>query len=201
MKSYVSLPVGYQPSEQLDLLHNRRQLILVTVLNLVITVLMIAGAVLRGHAIHFSSLGMGNFLLKVFLCLAGIALYMVLHELVHGLVIALCGAKPFYGFGGGYAYAGSKSYFSRVAYIGIALAPVILWGIVLALLLPLLPEGWFWVGYLIQVMNIGGAAGDYYVTVRILGMPADTLVQDTGIAMSFFTRTKLPDEPPAEYQH
>lgn len=187
MKSYMNLPQGYQPAVGIDLLHDRQQLTAVTVLNLAITVLMIAGAVLLGHPIQFREFASGESLLKIALCVLGIMLYLVLHELVHGIVILLCGAKPFYGFKTAYAYTGSRAYFTRFAYILVALSPVVLWGLVLAGALLLVPEEWFWVIYLIQVMNLGGAAGDYYVTLRILKMPQDTLVQDTGIEMTFYT--------------
>lgn len=188
MKSYETLPAGYLPAVQLDLLHDRRQMTIVTTLNLVITVVMVLAAVLRGHPISFRITDYGGYLLKLAACVLGILLYLALHELVHGLVTTLNGAKAFYGFRVAYAYAGSRAYFSRSAYIAVALAPVIVWGLVLALVLPLIPAGWFWVVYLIQVMNLGGAAGDYYVTYRILKMPPDTLVQDTGIEMTFFTK-------------
>ena len=188
--SYESLPQGYAPAARLDLLNDRRQLIAVTAINLVLMVLLIAGAVLLGRPIHISGRHLGELLLKTLVFLGGTALYMVLHELVHGLTIRLCGAKPFYGFRTAYAYAGSHAYFSRGAYLAVALSPVLLWGAAIALLLAVIPAGWFWPVYLIQVMNLSGAAGDYYVTYRILQMPPDTLVQDTGTEMTFYTKTE-----------
>ena len=43
---------------------------------------------------------------------------------------------------------------------------------------------WLW-----QLVNISGAAGDFYCTCRILRAPRDTLVQDTGTAMTFYRKT------------
>ena len=59
-------------------------------------------------------------------------------------------------------------------------------GIVLLALELLLP-GWFWVVHIIQAQNIGGAAGDIYVTFLIFRMPQDTLVNDTGVSMRFYS--------------
>lgn len=187
MRHYDTLPEGYRPAAQLDLLNNRRQLIIVTVLNLIIMAAMLAAA-LPGHPIHLSGNTPGSVILRAGVVAVGTLLYLTLHELTHGLVIRLCGAKPFYGFRVAYAYAGCKAYFPRAAYIAVALSPVILWGVVLAVLTMQLPESWFWPVYLIQMVNLSGAAGDYYVTYRILGLPRDTLVQDTGIEMVFYTR-------------
>ena len=86
-----------------------------------------------------------------------------------------------------YAYAGSYAYFSRLAYFVIALAPVVIWGIVFALLLPRLPSAWRWTAWLWQLINISGAAGDFYCAFRIVQAPAGTLVQDTGTDMTFYS--------------
>ena len=88
-----------------------------------------------------------------------------------------------------YAYAGSDAYFTRPAYVAIALAPVVVWGIVFAVLAACLPREWFPAVWLWQLVNISGAAGDFYCTCRILRAPRDTLVQDTGTAMTFYRKT------------
>ena len=44
--------------------------------------------------------------------------YMVLHELVHGVFMKrFSGVKPNYGYTGMYAYAGSNAYFDKKSYI------------------------------------------------------------------------------------
>ena len=100
-----------------------------------------------------------------------------------------CGASVRYGYKVVYAYAGSDAYFTRPAYVVIALAPVVVWGIVFAVLAACLPREWFPTVWLWQLVNIGGAAGDFYCTCRILRAPRDTLVQDTGTAMTFYRKT------------
>jgi hypothetical protein len=118
---------------------------------------------------------------------AGLVLYILLHEAVHGIYMrAFSGVRPHYGFTGLYAYAGSDVYFSKRHYLRIALAPLVIWGILLAVLNALVPAGWFWVVYLIQIINISGAAGDLYVCVRFSKLPADILIQDTGVEMRVF---------------
>ena len=71
----------------------------------------------------------------------GMVLYIFLHEFVHGIFIKrYSGKKADYGFTGMYAYAGSKPYFNKKSYLVIALAPVVLWGIVLTALLLIVPK-------------------------------------------------------------
>jgi hypothetical protein len=95
--------------------------------------------------------------------------------------------KPFFGIKGVYAYAGSNSFFPKMQYLIIGLSPIIIWGIVLAILCFAVPDEWFWYIYIIQAMNISGAAGDIYVSVKFSRMPSDILVQDKGTAMAVYS--------------
>ena len=111
--------------------------------------------------------------------IVGLILYMVLHELVHGICMKYFGTpKVNYGFAGLYAYAGSNAYFTKKPYIIIALAPVVVWGIVLLVINLFVDASWFWCVYFIQICNISGAVGDIYVTYKFSKMPKDILVQD-----------------------
>ena len=121
--------------------------------------------------------------------LGGTVAYIILHEAVHGIVMYRCSrVKPRFGFTGVYAYAGSDVYFDKKNYLIIAMAPVVFWGVVLAVVCALVPESWFWPFYFIQLMNLSGAGGDLYVTWKFSKLPKDILVQDTGVAMTVYAR-------------
>lgn len=49
------------------------------------------------------------------------------------------------------------------------------------------PQNWFWVVYFIQIFNISGAAGDFYVTAKFSKMPDDILISDSGIGMKVYS--------------
>ncbi|MBP0985717.1 MAG: DUF3267 domain-containing protein [Oscillospiraceae bacterium] len=117
----------------------------------------------------------------------GTVIYVILHEFTHGIMMKCMGGKQVkYGFTGMYAFAGSsKDYFPKRQYICIALAPVVLWGIIFAVLQLCLRE-WEWAVWFLQIMNIGGAAGDIYVTARVAGMSKTILVMDTGVNMTVY---------------
>ena len=88
--------------------------------------------------------------------------------------------------------AGFTTFFA-MAYI-IVVNPSILsesgmeWGAVFLALNLAMGEKFFWFIYLLQLVNVSGAAGDLYVSFRFLRMPKDILVQDTGVSMTVFTR-------------
>lgn len=189
MKSYAALPQGYchTPAAAIDLVHNKKQFWIVNGLSVVLCVIMWVLPALWGRSLRdiVGEDPLSALLLRLG-ALAGIFAYIALHELTHGIVMMACGARVHYGYKVAYAYAGSYAYFTRSAYIVIALAPVVLWGIVFAVLTACLPREWFWAVWLWQLMNVSGAAGDFYCTCRILRTPRETLVQDTGTAMTFY---------------
>ena len=103
----------------------------------------------------------------------------------------LCGTKRVkYGYTGLYAFAGSEDYYDKAAYIFIALAPVVLWGVVLLVLQFFVPTSWFWVVYCVQLTNLSGAAGDYFVSIRFSRLPKDILVRDYGVGMNVYSHTE-----------
>ena len=193
MKAVSQLPDGYREIYAIDLQKNKKLALLVNGLAIAITVLL---AVPAHFAVSIGTLfdmsrGYGAYFLRFGVLMVSIVAYMVLHELVHGVAMKLCGTKRVkYGFTGLYAFAGSEDYYGKASYIFIALAPVVLWGVVLLVLQFFVPTSWFWVVYLVQISNLSGAAGDYFVTLRFSRLPKDILVQDYGVGMKVYSRTE-----------
>lgn len=191
MKSYNRLPEGYKEIYSVDLQKDKKTALLVNVIGVIIMLVM-------GVPMHFvvpvtklfdMSAGLGAYFLRFGAMLVLTLGYLVLHELVHGVAMKLCGTKKVkYGFTGMYAFAGSEDYYSKKPYIFIALAPVVLWGVVLAVINPFVPEQWFWVVYFIQIFNISGAAGDFFVTAKFSRMPKDILIHDSGVGMTVYSK-------------
>ena len=185
-----TLPAGYVRIREIDLRKNRREALVVNIGAIVIAVL----AALAGHAFVpitalFDMSSMPAYFARFLVLIAGYIAYIVLHEAVHGVVMYhYCQVRPTFGFAGLYAYAGSTAYFNRRSYIVIAMAPVVLWGVVLALIAPFVSAPWFWVVHFIQIGNLSGAAGDLYVTSLMMKMPEDILVCDAGVSMAVYGR-------------
>ena len=191
MKAIENLPEGYGEIYAVNLQKDKKMAIIVNLIAVAIAVIM---AVPMHFVVPFSTVfsmenGLFPYILRFVALIILMFLYLILHELVHGIAMKLCGSKKVkYGFTGMYAFAGSKDYYDKKAYIFIALAPVVLWGIVLAVINPFVPVEWFWIVYLIQIMNVSGAAGDLFVTVTFSHLPQDILVQDYGVSMTVFSK-------------
>lgn len=197
MQTVTSLPVGYTQFDHIDLQRDKK---LALKLNLIATAVF-AGLIILGHfafvpisaLIDFDAEGFGelwSFLLRIGVFLAGYIAYIILHELTHAAAMKLFGASKIrFGFTGLYAFAGSEvDYFGKIAYRAIALAPLVVWTILLTIPLLFVSEGWFWVIYLIQCGNLTGCAGDIYVTAKLWRAPEDILVRDTGVEMTVYSR-------------
>ena len=191
MRAVKNLPEGYREICAIDLQKNKKMALFVNLLAIVIAALL---AIPMHYVVPISSLfsmenGMQSYMFRFAGMFVLLILYMVLHELVHGIAMKMCGTKKVkYGFTGIYAYATSNDFYDKKTYIFIALAPVVLWGIILAVVNMFVSLEWFWVVYLIQISNLSGAAGDLYVTVKFSRLPSDILIQDYGVGMTVFSK-------------
>lgn len=189
MKAIGVLPEDYGEIYSLNLQKDKRTAIIVNLLAFAIAAVM---AVSMNFFVPVTSFfDMSGGIVRYFLRLAALivlmVLYMFLHELVHGIAMKLCGTKRVkYGFTGLYAFAGSEDYYDKKSYIFIALAPIVLWGTVLAAVNFFVPTEWFWIVYMIQLINISGAAGDLFAAVKFSRMPKNILIQDSGVSMRVF---------------
>ncbi len=188
--AYSQLPENYIEAFSIDLQKDKRLMLRVNIIAIVIAAVLIVPMLFLVPigALFDMEQGFGAYALRFAVLIVGMILYLVLHELVHGAAMKLCGTKKVkYGFTGAYAYAGSEDYYTKRAYIFIALAPIVFWGAVLAVITPLVSEQWFWVVYLIQVSNLSGAAGDIYVTARFSSLSKDILIKDSGVSMCIYS--------------
>ncbi len=191
-KAILTLPDGHKKAFAMDLEKDKRLMLLVNGISLAIFAVM---AFIMHLFVPFYQLVLPQegeafwaALPRVAVLFVALLAYIFLHELTHGVAMKLFGAtKINYGFSGIYAYAGSNAYFSRGAYIIISLAPIVIWGIVLTVVNLLVPYNWIWTIYFIQIMNVSGAAGDFYVAIRLARCPDDVLVYDEGVGMLVFS--------------
>lgn len=191
MKSVETLPDGYREFYSIDLQKNKKMSLIVNLSALSIAVLLVVPML---FLVPISSLydmdkGLSNYIIRCVALIILIIAYMILHELTHGIAMKICGTKKVkYGLTGLYAFAGSNDFYNKKAYIFIALAPIVLWGFVIAIINPFVPLEWFWVVYLLQIINLSGAAGDLFVTIKFSRFPKDILVRDYGVRMIVFSK-------------
>ena len=193
MKAITSLPEGYNEIFSVDLQRNKKMALALNLFALAITLIMVIPAqifLVPIQALFDFSQGLLAYSIRFIVLILSLFAYIILHELVHGTTMKAFGAKNIkYGFTGLYAYAGCSDYFGKKSYITVALAPVVVWGIVLLIIQPFVPDAWFWVVYIIQIMNISGAVGDFYVTFKFYKMAKDIIVLDTGVSMTVYSKS------------
>ena len=191
MRKFENLPDDYREIYSIDLQKDKKMSVIVNGLAIVIAALL---TIPMNFIVPFYTMfnlenGTKDMLIKYGVLIALMITYMILHEIVHGIAMRICGTKKVkYGFTGLYAFAGSKDFYDIKSYIFIALAPVVLWGVILGVVNLFVPIGWFWVVYLIQIVNLSGAAGDLFVTIKFSRLPKDILVQDYGVGMKVFSK-------------
>lgn len=185
------LPDGYREYYSVDLQKDKKTALKVNLFAAALTVI-------TGLPMHLAypiwhlfdmSAGFTEYLVRMVVFILSIFAYVCLHELTHAAVMKYYGAKSVrFGFTGLYAYAGSlEDYFGKFPYIRIALAPVIVWGIILLIPTFFVHGPWLWVIFFLQITNISGAAGDIYVAAKFSRFPADILVKDTGVDMTVYS--------------
>lgn len=185
MSSCAKLPEGYSLIRNIDLLKNKKEALTVNILSFVLfAVFFIPGQMYMSITELFGDIVQ----LAVFVLLQ--LVYIVAHEAVHGIFMKcyLKDSKLKFGYKLIYAYAGSDGYFCKKHYIVIALAPLVILGILLLAANLIMKENLFWPIYFTQLLNISGAAGDIYVFYIMSKMPSDILVNDTGVAMSVYAK-------------
>ena len=179
------LPDGYVQRDRIDLAQ-KKQMKAVLWLSLAMIVPWLALGIGLSPVLTARQL-IQDPLLHALAVLLGVVVYIPGHEAVHGVLMwCISHVRPRFGLTLMYAYAGSDVYFAKKAYLCIALAPLLVWGIGLTALARLLPVSWFWPVWLVQLMNMTGAAGDLYVAWGVGRMPETVLVQDTGVAMTVY---------------
>lgn len=185
IKPVKELPDNYEVIKKIDFDDDKKTLILINVFSVILGLLVLA-IPLAGGITRFC-VSPKIFIFAAIWTLALGAIYIVLHELVHGIFIYyFTKEKPYFGFTKGLFYTGTDYFIPKLQYIIVALSPVVILGGILHLIYMNLDGYMFWIFYLIQMLNISGAIGDYYVTIVSLKLPKDIYSRDYGAKMDFY---------------
>jgi hypothetical protein len=201
MKAVKMLPANYEPRGTIDFSQNKAALIIVNVISLALMGFSIwlsvwfMGLVFPGGDVILAlwgitggADGLGGRVIIIVLALAVTLGVGVLHELVHGLFFwVFTRERPTFGTKSLYFYAGAPDwYLPRGQHIVVGLMPFVLLtflGLAVATLVPAAAAAWV---LLAVVANAGGAAGDLMAAVWLLKQPSETLMHDTGLALTIY---------------
>lgn len=191
------LPEGYVHCRTVDFKNDKKLVFVVSLLAMTaIILLVLLGHLFRPLQLAFSRHNHTQLLCSCSVFLISLFIYSFARQWIHGIFMQhYCGEKSKYGFVGLSMYTGNKNaYFDRRTYITCALMPTVLLGAVLLLLCGIcgffLPPFCFWISYLILIISIIGAVNDLYIVGLLMRMPRDILINDHGMQMHIFTRSK-----------
>lgn len=197
-----ALPDGYDLSRSLDLIKDRKLLLILSLVSLGLFLVCWVGLawllrLLRpdftaGASFEFSLSGLGGMLLPLLVLLGVIFVMVVLHEAIHGVCFWLfTGGRVKFAFKGAYAFAAAPDwYLYKWPYMVVSLAPLVLITVLGLMALWWAPTSWIAPLMLLIALNASGAVGDMYVFFLLTKMPEDALVQDFGEQMMLFTRSE-----------
>ena len=81
----------------------------------------------------------------------------------------------------------SDTVFTLKGYLIYCFAPVVIIGVVLLILNIVLPDKFFWQVYIIQIINIAGAAGEFYAAYILIKEKKELAVLDDGVKLTYWT--------------
>lgn len=196
-----ALPEDFQLVKSLDLIKDRKMLVLLSLASLGLFVICWAGLVwllqvLRpnispgSESISFTLTGTGSIFIQLLVLLGVIFTMVILHEAIHGVFFWLfTGGRVKFAFRGAYAYAAAPGWFiGKTPYLFISMAPLVLISLLGVTALLIVPVNWILPILLLITMNAAGAVGDLYVFFLLVSMSGEVLVQDFGERMEIYAR-------------
>ncbi len=181
----TNLPSNYQLHAKMDLNKDKKINMCIQILFFGIVIFMIGLARVLDFPIKSNWNVSVKILITVFMC----AVYMLVHELIHGIFFKLLtGVKPTYLVNLPFLCTGSEAYLNKKSFIIVALAPVVIGGLFLIAMLLVLPSDFFFSIYFVTVLNFAGAAGDYFQVYALLKLPSMALIQDNGKETKVFCK-------------
>jgi hypothetical protein len=143
---------------------------------------------LRPEVVLLVSLGVNITLQGIFLLLGSIILFLVFHEMLHGIFFWIFSrARPSFGVRGGYAYAAAPGwYFPPRQYAIIGLAPFIGLTILGLLLVMIVPVGFLGAVLAGMVTNAAGSVGDLWIIFLVMRERRSILIEDFGDGFNFY---------------
>ena len=181
-KYYLELPEDYKLDKTIDMKKMSTNIFL-NVLNILFVII----SFLILIPLKFKEIKIDNLIelsIVMFIALIGFIIYIVLHELTHGLFYKIfTKQKLTFGVSLTYAYCGVPNIYVRKKEAIIAcLSPLIIFSIIFLTLIFILPPNYINLSIIILFsFHFGGCSGDIYLSLILLTKyKKDTYIKDTG---------------------
>ena len=186
-ESYKELPSDYALNDSIDLENNKKAFFIMNIGSVVLFIIVMFIWVFLFGALSFSDP------IAMFILLGLFVLNIVIHEWIHGIFFKIGhGDNVQFKFHG---FAASASipdrYFSKKHYLLVGIAPfiflMILYSLFSIFAYQYLSDSYQFVSAVLIAIHISGCMGDFYVCLKLLKKNQNTLVQDYGVGMRFYT--------------
>ncbi len=188
LQSHSSLPENYVLDYSINLDTDKKMMILLNVMSLVMILPFALGIILY-NIFSQSAFEFRLYLTDALITVVGFLVIIMIHEFIHGIFFKLgTDEKVNYKF---HIYAFSASvkgvYFYKKHYLLTGLAPFIIITPILILLMFLLPAYAYMI-YLVIAIHTSGCIGDFYVAYKVLKYPKEALIEDYGVGMNIYKK-------------
>lgn len=192
MNSYNELPTGYKPIKEIDATNKKTEIIFNSIALLIMAVIFVALFFIKKIDINPEKDNLARYYIATVSFLLAMVLYIVLHELVHGILYkALTKEKLTFSITLSRAFCGVPNiYTTRKTSLIALLAPFTVFTIILGTLIIFLPNdivGLYTI--LLFTIHFGGCIGDLYcIYLLLFKLPKDTLINNTGPKQTFYSK-------------
>lgn len=189
---YNELPEGYELKKEIDATDKKTGIIFNVFALIIMAVLIIGLFFIKNIKIELGEENLGKYYISTVVFLVAMVLYIILHELVHGIAYkALTKQKLTFGITLSCAFCGVPNiYTTRKTSLIALLSPFIVFTIAFGALVILLPNditGLY--ASVLFAIHVGGCIGDLYCTWLLLfKLPKDTIINDTGPKQTFYSK-------------
>lgn len=183
LRDAAELPANYRAHLTVDLKKDKKLAFPVQGIFVLISLVAVGAALLLGLPLGTDWAPV----VTLFVTLAACLVYMAVHEATHGVTLQLLTrVSPSYKVRFPFLTTGNRAYLTRRSAVIVALAPAVVWGIVLLAALLTLPDDYRLTAYILLALNFAGSAGDF-VEVRVVSRQRpEALVQDDGSKIHVF---------------
>lgn len=192
MSGQVAKPKGFNDKETIDLKADKKLWLRVNGAALAAAaVLVLLGCLYEPVTRFFSAAGAWRMLLRFILMLIGMGVYFFLNEYIRRFMIEkITGKKVLTVREKPCVFTIPARCLTVKEYLKVSFAPAAALGALLLLLTLILPEKMFWQVYIIQVINLAGAAGDIYIAYKILKTKKEVRIEENGIAIIIWSKNQ-----------
>lgn len=180
MKNNFDLPKSYKKILEVDLKKNHKLSLLIGALALFIGIAMLVPVFIysRNNFVKISEINMP---IMILITVVGVIACVSLCKFMRGFFIRIFSDKK-----DGAAF--DDCYLNRKNYIIVSLAPIVILGIILAVINFAVPSSWFFVVYIIQTVNVANGAANYFFILKLMELPSDILIKNKGTVMTVFNK-------------